>query len=63
MGALRKGEIIDITKHFPPDIAIVTTLDRQHIGIFGSKEQLFEAKSEIVFETSTLLLLGLFTTS
>jgi UDP-N-acetylmuramoyl-tripeptide--D-alanyl-D-alanine ligase len=48
MGAYRKGEIKAATKHFPPEIAIVTSLDRQHIGIFGSKENLFAAKSEIV---------------
>ncbi|BCX13702.1 MAG: hypothetical protein KatS3mg085_234 [Candidatus Dojkabacteria bacterium] len=48
MGAYRKGEIKAVTKHFPPEISIVTSLDRQHIGIFGSKQKLFEAKSEIV---------------
>lgn len=48
MGALRKGEIKAATDAFPPDVAIVTTLDRQHVGIFGSKQQLFEAKSELV---------------
>lgn len=48
MGALRKGEISAIVKAFRPDISIVTSLDRQHVGLFGSKQKLFEAKSEIV---------------
>lgn len=48
MGALRKNEIKDICRLIPPDIAIVTDVDVQHMGIFGSQVKLFEAKSEIV---------------
>jgi UDP-N-acetylmuramoyl-tripeptide--D-alanyl-D-alanine ligase len=48
MGALRKSEIKNICKFLPPNISIVTAVDTQHIGIFGSQKKLFEAKSEIV---------------
>ncbi len=48
MGAYRKGEIKSMVKNFTPDISIITDIDTQHIGIFGGRENLKNAKSEIV---------------
>ncbi len=48
MGAIRKGEIKAACKIAKPDIALITDIDVQHIGIFGSKKNLIDAKSEIV---------------
>ena len=48
MGAYRKGEIKGIVKNFTPDISIITDIDTQHIGIFGGRRQLKEAKAEAV---------------
>lgn len=48
MGAYRKGEIKAIASHFPPHYSIVTDVDVQHIGIFGSEQKLSEAKSELI---------------
>ncbi|MDQ7020709.1 MAG: Mur ligase family protein [Candidatus Dojkabacteria bacterium] len=47
MGAYRTGEIKKICFNFPPDISIITDMDVQHVGLFGSREKLFKAKSEI----------------
>lgn len=48
MGAYRKGEIYNSTKIAPPDISIVTAVGDQHLSIFGSVENIFHAKYEIV---------------
>lgn len=48
MGAYRKGEILDATKVATPDIAIVTAVELQHLSLFGSVENIFEAKYELV---------------
>lgn len=48
MGAYKLGEIAEATKVVPPDIALVIALTQQHIGLFGSKENLFRAKFELV---------------
>lgn len=48
MGAYREGEIKYMAKHFPPNYSVVTDVDVQHLGIFGSHDKLFMAKSEIV---------------
>lgn len=48
MGAYRIGEIKKMAEAFPPTTSIVTAMDTQHIGLFGSQENLYKAKSEIV---------------
>lgn len=53
MGAYRKGEIAGIAKAFPPDISVITDVDTQHIGIFGSKQKLVNAKYELVDHMKT----------
>ncbi len=48
MGAYRKGEIsclCDITK---PNIGIISFVGTQHIGLFGSQEDLMDAKAELI---------------
>ncbi len=47
MGAYRRGEIAHIVKFTHPSIAVITALGTQHLALFGSKERLFQAKSEI----------------
>ncbi|MFQ5492912.1 MAG: Mur ligase family protein [Candidatus Dojkabacteria bacterium] len=48
MGAYHIGEIADSTRLAPPDIAVVTGVDQQHISLFGTIENTFKAKFEIV---------------
>ncbi|MCA9383233.1 UDP-N-acetylmuramoyl-tripeptide--D-alanyl-D-alanine ligase, partial [Candidatus Dojkabacteria bacterium] len=48
MGAYKKGEIMKSTKVAPPDISIVTGVEGQHLSIFGTIENVFEAKYEII---------------
>lgn len=48
MGAYKQGEIALLCTIFQPNISIITYIGTQHIALFGSKEQLLEAKTEIV---------------
>jgi len=48
MGAYKKGEIAESTKIAKPDIAVVTALTNQHLSLFGSQENLYRAKFELV---------------
>ena len=48
MGAYRIGEIKRATKVLRPDIAVVTGVNEQHVSLFGSIENTFKAKYEIV---------------
>lgn len=48
MGAYKKGEIRKICHAFPPEISIITDIDTQHVGLFGSHEKLKQAKFEII---------------
>jgi UDP-N-acetylmuramoyl-tripeptide--D-alanyl-D-alanine ligase len=48
MGAYTKGEIASSVKVAPPDISIVTAVGEQHLSLFGSMENTFAAKYEIV---------------
>ena len=47
MGAYKQGEIEEITRFVPPKIAVITAIGSQHLSLFGGKEALFKAKSEI----------------
>jgi UDP-N-acetylmuramoyl-tripeptide--D-alanyl-D-alanine ligase len=46
--AYKKGEIKVLTDWFQPDIAVITGLTEQHLGLFGSLEEIINAKAELV---------------
>ncbi len=46
--AYRSGEIAWLAKRFQPNLAVITGLTDQHLGLFGSREKIIEAKSELV---------------
>jgi UDP-N-acetylmuramoyl-tripeptide--D-alanyl-D-alanine ligase len=48
MGAYRKGEIRTICDYARPDIGILTGINEQHVGLFGSLERTMEAKFELI---------------
>lgn len=48
MGANHLGEIRDLTAIVPPDVSVVLKVGTAHLGEFGSVENIFKAKSEIV---------------
>jgi len=48
MGAYKKGEIKRMVKAFRNDISLITDIDTQHVGIYGSRENLASAKGEII---------------
>lgn len=48
MGARHIGDIRDLTLLAPPDISIVTNVGTAHIGEFGGRDNIAEAKGEIV---------------
>lgn len=61
MGAYKIGEIKDSTGIAHPDIAIVTAVEGQHLSLFGSIDNVFKAKYEIVQgakDTATIILNG-----
>jgi UDP-N-acetylmuramoyl-tripeptide--D-alanyl-D-alanine ligase len=47
MGAYKIGEIANICKMTPPDVSILTAISPQHISLFGSIENIMQAKGEI----------------
>lgn len=48
MGASHVGEIANLTRMVPPDVALVLKVGVAHLGEFGSVERIAQAKSEIV---------------
>ncbi|WP_130865068.1 UDP-N-acetylmuramoyl-tripeptide--D-alanyl-D-alanine ligase [Acidipropionibacterium timonense] len=48
MGARGKGHIAWLTSIVPPDVAMVLNIGTAHLGEFGSREAIAEAKGEIV---------------
>ena len=46
--AYKKGEIKELAKWVKPGLAIVTGLTHQHVGLFGSLQEIIEAKAELV---------------
>ena len=48
MGAYKKGEIKAICQIVKPKIAIITGITDQHLSLFGSQENLIQAKSELL---------------
>lgn len=46
--AYRMGEIAVLAKRIKPQIAIITGLTEQHLGLFGSLQNIIKAKSELI---------------
>ncbi|GIK84034.1 MAG: hypothetical protein BroJett025_06560 [Patescibacteria group bacterium] len=46
--AYKKGEIKELAKWVKPDMAIITGLAKQHVGLFGSLQEIIKAKAELV---------------
>lgn len=60
MGARNLGDISKLERTFLPDIGVVLGVGSAHIGIFGSREIIATAKSEMVknLESSKIAILG-----
>jgi len=56
MGVYGEGEIRELTRSFPPDIAAITTIGEAHLARMGSREVIARAKSEIVERAATVVL-------
>jgi len=56
MGVYGRGEIRELSDSFPPDIAAITTIGEAHLARMGSREVIFQAKSEITEKASTVVL-------
>ncbi len=56
MGMYGEGEIRELSKSFPPDIAAITTIGEAHRERVGSREVILRAKSEIVENAKTVVL-------
>jgi len=50
MGAYKLGETADCARIAPPDIAIITGIDEQHISLYGSFKNIIDSTMEIVDE-------------
>ncbi len=48
MGTYGPGEIADLCRWCPPDIAVITAIGPVHLERFGSEDRIVEAKSEII---------------
>jgi UDP-N-acetylmuramoyl-tripeptide--D-alanyl-D-alanine ligase len=56
MGVYGTGEIRELSKYFPPDVAAITTIGEAHLARMGSRETIFKAKSEITEKAGTVVL-------
>ncbi len=56
MGVYGPGEIRELSKSFPPDIAAITTIGEAHLARMKSRETIFRAKSEITEQAGTVVL-------
>ena len=48
MGMRGLGEIRTLTNFISPDLAVITNIGEAHIGLLGSKNNIFKAKSELL---------------
>ncbi|TFG93528.1 MAG: UDP-N-acetylmuramoyl-tripeptide--D-alanyl-D-alanine ligase [Candidatus Atribacteria bacterium] len=48
MGMRGLGEINALTNFIAPDLAVITNIGEAHIGLLGSKDNIFKAKSELL---------------
>ncbi len=60
MGMDDLGQIDRLAKVCRPDLAIITNIGTSHIGILGSRENIFKAKTEILpyIKTKTVIVCG-----
>lgn len=56
MGIYGEGEIRELSKSFPPDVAAITTIGEAHLERMGSRAAILRAKSEIVENAKTVVL-------
>ncbi|MFM6967470.1 MAG: Mur ligase family protein, partial [Microbacteriaceae bacterium] len=56
MGVYGEGEIRELSKSFPPDIAAITTIGEAHLERMKNRETILRAKSEIVESAKTVVL-------
>jgi len=56
MGVYGRGEIRELSESFPPDIAAITTIGEAHLARMGSRDVIFQAKSEITEKARTVVL-------
>lgn len=56
MGVYGEGEIRQLSKSFPPDIAAITTIGEAHLERMKNRATILRAKSEIVENASTVVL-------
>ena len=56
MGTYRKGEIAELCRFVPPDIAVITSIGPVHLERFGSEEAIVEAKREILANAGVAIL-------
>lgn len=57
MGMRKRGEIEYLSSMCNPDISVITNALSAHIGILGSKEEIFKAKTEILKYTKKISIL------
>jgi UDP-N-acetylmuramoyl-tripeptide--D-alanyl-D-alanine ligase len=56
MGTYGPGEITDLCRWCPPDVAVITAIGPVHLERFGSEERIVEAKSEILVVAADVVL-------
>jgi UDP-N-acetylmuramoyl-tripeptide--D-alanyl-D-alanine ligase len=56
MGTYGPGEIADLCRWCPPDIAVITAIGPVHLERFGSEDRIVEAKSEILESAGDVVL-------
>ncbi len=56
MGTYGPGEIADLCRWCPPDIAVITAIGPVHLERFGSEDRIVEAKSEILVAAHDVVL-------
>ena len=56
MGTYGPGEIADLCRWCPPDIAVITAIGPVHLERFGSEDRIVEAKAEIIVPADDVVL-------
>ncbi len=56
MGTYGPGEIAELCRWCPPDVAVITAIGPVHLERFGTEERIVEAKSEILVSATDVVL-------
>lgn len=48
IGAFKKGEILKVNRFLKPEVVVLTNIEYEHTALFGDRENLIKAKSEIL---------------